>query len=83
MSVTSSDKCLHEAATISTAWVGGGGVGVRPRFAASGPKARVRARPGAGRGHSQSGRCPRENVFLSKHQFPCYRRSPEVQGVVP
>ncbi|CAL9112644.1 unnamed protein product [Musa acuminata var. zebrina] len=75
MSITSSDKCLHEAATISTAWVGGGGAGVRPRFAASGPKARVRAHPDAGGGHFQSERCRRESVFLSKHQFPCYRSS--------
>ncbi|RRT38089.1 hypothetical protein B296_00058200 [Ensete ventricosum] len=77
MSVTSSDKCLHEAATISTAWVGGGGVGVRPRFAASGPKARVRARPGAGRGHSQSGRCPREVGFVSRPlSYKPYKHSP-------
>ncbi|CAL9145420.1 unnamed protein product [Musa hybrid cultivar] len=69
MSITSSEKCLHEAATISTAWVGGGGAGVRPRFAASGPKARVRAHPDAG-GHFQSERCPREVTFVPLYFSP-------------
>lgn len=69
MSITSSEKCLHEAATISTAWVGGGGAGVRPRFAASGPKARVRAHPDAGGGHFQSERCRREVSFVSRPSF--------------
>ncbi|CAL9107862.1 unnamed protein product, partial [Musa textilis] len=70
MSITSSNQCVHEAATIFTAWVGGGGAGVRPRFVASGPKARVRAHPNAGGGYFQSERCPREVSFVSLYFSP-------------
>ncbi|URE38061.1 hypothetical protein MUK42_17712 [Musa troglodytarum] len=81
ISITSSNQCVHEAATIFTAWVGGGGAGVRPRFVASGPKARVRAHPNAGGGYFQSERCPREVSFVS--QVPHKSAHREASGIIP
>ncbi|THU68712.1 hypothetical protein C4D60_Mb08t06750 [Musa balbisiana] len=91
MSITSSDKCLHEAAIISTAWVAGGGAGVRPRFAASGPKACVQAHPDAGGGHFQSERCRREvsfSYFSPSTNFPATEvphmsAHHEASGIIP
>ncbi|URE38059.1 hypothetical protein MUK42_17712 [Musa troglodytarum] len=95
ISITSSNQCVHEAATIFTAWVGGGGAGVRPRFVASGPKARVRAHPNAGGGYFQSERCPREprkfplGVYFSPStnfpatEVPHKSAHREASGIIP